>query len=240
MIIAYDNAVNSLTLSMSNESPLFPVGNLKDSRLSRFVKVLGTDTRIVFSGATTAVTALFIANHNLTSTAVVKLEGNTTNAWVTPAFTTTLTYNSHVMSKIITSASYAYWSVSIVDTANTEDVKIGGIFLGTYVTTNTFSHSLTNRIIDTTLQSVSLSGQVYTDVNHAYDEYDLHFPYLSLTDVTTLKAVQAKVKKAPLYFMLDETAVTEFNVLYCTMDDLSYSRVYNNFYTTDILLREAK
>lgn len=240
MIIAYNNAVNSTSLSMTNESPLFPVTNLTDIRLSRFIKVLGTNTRIVFAGSTT-VTALFIANHNMTSSATIKLEGNTTNVWTTPAYSATVTYHADVISKLITSATYDYWSVSIDDPTNTEDVKIGGIFIGTYTTfTNTFSHVLTERNIDTTIKSTSLSGQVYTDDNYIYKEYDLNFPRFQLTDVNNLKTILAYIKKKPLYVMLDQTSVTEFAPIYCTIEEASYSRVFTDFYTTSITLQEAK
>ena len=240
MILAYDNEVFNATISMTNEAPLFPRTNLKDSRLSRYTGVLGTETRITFNVNAQA-QMVAIAGHNLTTSATVKIEGNATNDWTSPAFSETITYNEDMLVNIFAPATYQYWSISIDDSTNTEDLKIGGVFLGDYVKLqNTFAHTVTDRLIDTTTRSVSLSGQVYTDVNHDYYEYDLHFPKLTLSDVNETKQAMRFTKKEPLYIILDATSFIEFSGLYCTIDDLQYSRVFDDFYTTDISLRQAK
>lgn len=239
MIIAYDNKYSTATLTATNENPVYPIENTQDIRLSRLFKTIaGSSVITVNLGSELPVSAVFIANHDILTGATVTIKGHTSADFTTPDYSSTITWRAGMMYKLITGTSKQFWQISITNSAN---FKIGGLFFGTYTTiSNTFSHVLTESMIDTTKNYTSLSGQVYTDVGYEYKTYDLNFPKLQVTDKTAIQAIKTAVRKRPVYVMLDESGTTEFEPLYCTIDDMNYSRVYTDFYTASMKLTEAK
>lgn len=239
MIIAYDNKYSTATLSATNENPVYPIENTQDIRLSRLFKTIADTSVITVNlGSSLPVSAVFIANHDILVGATITIKGHTTADFTTPDYSSTITWRAGMMYKLITGYSKQFWQISITNGAN---FKIGGLFFGTYATvTNTFSHVLSEAVNDTTKVFTSLSGQTYTDVGYQYKTYDLNFPKIQVADKTALNAIMTAVRKRPVYIMLDQSGVTEFEPLYCTIDDLTYSRVYTDFYTTSMKLTEAK
>ena len=243
MIIAYDNKYNLSTLTASDANSAFPVTNSQDTRLSKLFKTTGTSVNIVIDLAESlTATGIFIANHNLTSSATITLEANATDVWTSPSYTNTIAYNADTIYELFATQTYRYWRLVISDATNPDGVLIfGGCFLGTYLTMlDTFSHVLTESTTDTTVISRSLSGQVYTDNGYIFDSWDLNFPRVTLSGKTSIQAYKATNRKKPVYVMLDESSTSEFIPSYVTIDDISYSRVFNNFYTISMKLREAK
>lgn len=239
MIIAYDNKYSTATLSATNENPVYPIENTQDIRLSRLFKSIDVTSVITVNlGSSLPVSAVFIANHDILTGATITIKGHTSSDFTTPDYSSTITWRAGMMYKLITGYSKQFWQISITNSAN---FKIGGIFFGTYATiTNTFSHVLSDQTEDTTEVFTSLSGQTYTDVGYEYRVYDLNFPYFQIADKTALNAILTAVRKRPVYIMLDEASVAEFEPLYCTITKNPYSRVYNDFYTTSMKLTEAK
>lgn len=236
MIIGYDNQVMTANLSMTNESPLFPVANLKDTRLSRFTRVLGTDTRIVISKEGLTATSLFMMS-NLTATASVKIEANTSNAWTTPAFSETVTWKDEILTHFFDEETYDYWSILISDSANTEDVKIGGVFLGDYFDYDDVSHNMTIDDVDTTIQTWSKSGQSYTDDNYVYERYTFALDVLTLVEVEVMRAIVRAIKRKPVWIYLS----TEFKNIYAVYEgNMTRTRKFNNIYSLGLTFREAK
>ena len=242
MIIGYDNKYNLATLTASDENPAFPVENSQDTRLSRLFKTTGTSVNIVIDlGENLTATSFFLAQHNLTSSATITLEANATDAWTSPSYTNSIAYSADIIYELFATQTYRYWRLVISDATNPDTfIKFGGCFLGTYLSLTNFSHVLTVNDIDTTTENVSLSGQRYRDVGYIYKTYDLNFPRITQTEKENLIAFKASNRKKPVYIMLDETAVTEFTPVYGTIDDISYSRVFNNFYTISMKINEAK
>lgn len=74
----------------------------------------------------------------LSPTATIKLQGNWTNTWGTPAFETTLTYHDYLIAYINKDAvgvGYRYWRFLIIDRENpTGYVEFGAVMLGIHAT----------------------------------------------------------------------------------------------------------
>lgn len=242
MIIGYDNKYSLSTLTASDEEPSFPIERSQDIRLSRLYKSLTTSINVVIDlGSDLTATAFFLANHNLTSSATITLEGNDTNAWTTPTYTNSIAYSSDIIYEVFATQTYRYWRIVIADATNPDElIKFGGVFLGTYLTAPNFSHVLTEAMVDTSVISRSLSGQVYIDTNYDYITYSLNHPRVTESGRDSLKAMMKANKKKPVYMLLDETSTTEFIPFYGTIDDISYSRVFDDFYTISTNIREAK
>lgn len=242
MIIGYDNKYSLSTLTATNENTAFPVENSQDIRLSRLFKTTDTDTAIVIDlGENLTATRFFLANHNLTSSAVITLEANATDVWTSPSYTNTIAYSADMIYKLFSTQTYRYWRLTISDATNTEGIiKFGGIFLGAYKSITQFSHVLTNDRIDTTVQSRSNSGQVYNDVGYIYEKFDLNFPLITDADKVILEDFIDTNRMKPVYIMLDPDSVTEFKPIYGVISGIKFSRVYDNFYTTTMTITEAK
>ena len=239
MIIAYDNKYASANVTATNENPVYTIENSQDTRLSRLFKSTGNSTTVTVSfTAAQAITSCFIGNHNFDSGVTITIKANDTTDFSSPAYSSTISYTEHICFKLFTSQSYQYWQIGITTAS---DLQFGHIYLGTYLTiSNTFSHVLAENIVDTTRVFTSLSGQTYTDVGYEYREYDLNFPRIVGTDRTAIKAMQTATRKRPMYFLLADATITEFTPLYGTVDDISYSRVYDDFYTISMKLKESK
>lgn len=242
MLIAYDNKYSLATLTASDENAAFPVENSQDIRLSRLFKTTGTGVNIVIDlGENLTATGFFLANHNLTSSATITLEGNTTDTWATPAYTNSIAYNADMIYELFATQTYRYWRLVISDATNSEGIiKFGGCFLGEYETITQFSHVLTHNRLDTTEQHRSNSGQVYNDVGYIYNTYDLNFPRITDTDKSTLEDFIDSNRLKPVYIMLDSTSITEFIPIYGVITGITFSRVFDNYYTTGMKITEAK
>ena len=242
MIIGYDNKYNLATLTASDENPAFPVENSQDTRLSRLYKSTSTSINIVVDlGESLTATAFFLANHNLTSSATITIEGNATDSWTTPSYSNSITYSADIIQELFATQTYRYWRVVISDATNTDTfIKFGNIFLGTYLSITNSSHNITVNDIDTTTETVSQSGQRYRDIGYIYKQYQLNFPRITQTEKEALITLKASNRKKPVYIMIDSTGVSEFTPIYGSIADISYSRVFNNFYTISMTINEAK
>lgn len=135
MRILWDNKLLDMTITPGTESIDYPSSNIIEPRLTRYFKTENdADQEIVFSAAA-AVTASYIAivSHNISSGATIKLQGNTSDSWTTPAFEETVTWASGTIVHAFTSHSYAYWRLYIDDDNTDGYITIGYVYLGTYL-----------------------------------------------------------------------------------------------------------
>ena len=239
MIIAYDNKYASANVNATNENPVYTIANSQDTRLSRLFKSTGVSSVITISFAQAEkITSCFIANHNFGTGVTITIKGNDTADFTTPAYSSTISYGAYICFKLFTEQDFQYWQIGIT---NANEFQFGHIHLGSYLSlTNTFSHVLAENIIDTTQVFTSLSGQTYTNVGYEYRSYELNFPRITGTDRAAIKTMQTATRKRPMYFLLADSVITEFTPLYATVEDVSYSRVYNDFYTISMNLKESK
>lgn len=90
-----------------------------------------SENLVINFGAAETVEAVAIADHNLTSGATVTLQANTSDAWVTPAYTQALTVADII--SFYLSEEYQYWRLVFADSSNPDGViQIGEIYLGEY------------------------------------------------------------------------------------------------------------
>ncbi len=144
------NLVNqdATLINANSENSLFPLSNLKDARSTKeFRTQTGTTSaQIVFDFITTEpVTDVAIVANSLQGfqlTGSVTIEGNITDNWVSPAFSTTLTPSvkfgfGHVS---FSEQNYRFWRVSI---SNTSDyVALSNIFIGKNLMAEPFERNI--------------------------------------------------------------------------------------------------
>jgi hypothetical protein len=138
MRVTYPNYIDNLISSniiASSALTDFPAVNVTDQRLSTLWKTDASTTQsIVFDlGSALPVTTIAVLGHNLTSSTTINVYANTSNSWSSPAYSTTLTWNSDIILKFIPSKSYQYWKIEFIGQGNLE---IGRIWLSNYLTIN--------------------------------------------------------------------------------------------------------
>lgn len=139
MRILYENlidALSSASIIASSADASFPATWVQDERLAKAWRTTSASGQtIVFDlGSAHDIDSVAVIEHNVSSSATITLEGNSSNSW--PGATSqSVTYNAGMMMKFFTASSYRYWRVSIDDPTNTDGyISVGRIWLGEYLT----------------------------------------------------------------------------------------------------------
>ena len=108
MRVTYPNYIDNLISSNITASSAlidYPAVNVTDQRLSTLWKTNASTTQsIIFDlGSALPVTTIAVLGHNLASSTTINVYANTSNSWSSPAYSTTLTWNSDIILKFITS-----------------------------------------------------------------------------------------------------------------------------------------
>lgn len=130
------NLVDGATLTVGGnwtEDSSFPKTNLYNERMSqRGGFITAKDGNIVIDlGSAQQIRCCALMNHNLTSTAIVTIEGHTADSWSDPDVSRSFTYAENDMLKEIPRSSKRYWRLVVDDSdRSANDIKIGELILG--------------------------------------------------------------------------------------------------------------
>lgn len=246
MKICYDNEVMNATITSFSENPyyLFSDG-LKDSRLSRVGRTLAVSSQWIKFAFPVAVSAdsVLIANHNLTAGASVKLEGNASDVWTSPALSVTLTPDSIVYSTF-SSASYQYWRITVNDVSNTDGfIQIGSVFLGDSLTMPGFDTVGTVFGKSSSSRSISVSGQAYGQKRLIYKVADINFPDVSSIEKIAIETFIETVDTTdPFWLIIWENDTAICPPVYMILDDypeLKKNAGFGLTYNTSMKMREV-
>lgn len=170
MRLFWNNLLDAATTGLDGtEVAAFPLENIRNEQQSkrwRPAHGVATGTERTFTAdlaAAAAVTAFLVLNHDLLVSDTIKLQANSSDAWVTPPYDQALTHSSGVISLTL-SETYRYWHLSAT-LASEDDVRnIGRVFLGTYYDTLTpVEHTGFRRSrADQTISHRTPGGQLYT------------------------------------------------------------------------------
>ena len=90
------------------------------------------ETLVIDLGSAQTATAFILMGHNLTDSATLYLQANSSDSWVTPPYSQAVTIAPTC--SLYLSEEYRYWRISIADATNTDGyIRIDEIYLGTYV-----------------------------------------------------------------------------------------------------------
>ena len=221
MILYYNEKSDSAGITVNSQIVNYPVSNVIDSRLSRVFKTSATTTaEIVFDlGSALSVDSVCIANHNFTSSATVKIQGNASDVWTSPSIDETLTYNSKIINKVIASASYRYWRIQVVDATNPDGaISIGRIWIGESYETPGIAPAVSVSYNSTSNKSRSISGQSYLDINYKYHNFSVSHPVITHDEKSEFEEILDDVDIGiPFFVEFDEECV-DLTVYYVTLD----------------------
>lgn len=218
MKILWNNTATSATLTATTENSDYPVENIQDIRTTKVFR--STDDaaeRIVFDGQATA-SYCVIVNHNLSSSATIKIEGNDTDSWGSPSLSETMTYNSGMIIKSFTEATYNYWSIYIDDNNSDGYIEIGFVFIGTYLQMPSMKRdqNIPNNV--DTYQQIGQGGHVFGGINYTYREFGVNFNYLTNTQRQNINTVFETVGNVTPIVLLPWTDRTFEDYIYCIIN----------------------
>ena len=240
-------------ITASSQQANFAVSNLVNPFRSKVWRSTGCASEWVTFDFATAVQVdtccLFWSKENgpkLTTAATITLQGNATNSWSSPAFSTSLSVNNtySIASYFTangTNQTYRYWRITIADPLNGFGyVELGVAFMGVSValpnTSNGFKYSLTD-----------LSNVITTAFGHRYvDKYplmaQLDFSYPNIDDATISlleNSFRSRGSSGPVLFAVDPTAAVynkDHFILYGTfVTPFGNTQQISNIFTTDLL-----
>lgn len=177
----YDNRIMTSTLVSSSQAIDYPLENLKDTRLAKAYRTTGNSNEWVKVLNSVTASRCAIMGHNLTSAAVIRLQGNATDVWTSPAFNEIVSWKEGVIIHKFTETTYAYWRLLITDPARTY-ISLGGLFLGKFLQEPSIKPDA--QVDDETDSESSLSagGQLYG--NEGFKARIFRINYNNISDAT--------------------------------------------------------
>jgi len=234
MIIAYKNKIDNITAS--SENPSYPIINALNVHLSKYWKSVGNNEWVKISyDSATNVDSVFIGGSNVTTNII--LEGNDTDSWSSPSFTTTLIKDDGIQYKTEIGESYKYWRLVIND-STIDVIKIGNImFDDNHLFANPL-YSFNENRIDTSVIDYSASGQTYGDIGYIYRVLEMNYPIIDKDEKDLLIDIMETTHKVvPIYVLFNN----DYPPLYCVIaEDIVYTHLKKlNMWTCKMILREV-
>lgn len=155
---------------------------------------VASESIVVDLGSAQSITAALLQDHNLTSGATVKVQGNTADSWASPAFSYTFSSITDFLVHYFSAQSYRYWRFSFADAGNTDGyIKVGNIGLFSYLQLEADNAAWGSvEVAGLKAQRNESTVGIQRDYYHAQQKrWELAFPdVLSNNDVDSLVSVQ--------------------------------------------------
>jgi len=225
----YRNAVMDAAITASSNAIGYGTIMLKDRSPKTKLKFTGkTDENIIIDmGSALGVSAVGLIGHNFSAAATITLEANTSDAWLTPAFTRTLTWAAFI-AETFTLQTYRYWRLRIQDATNPANLEIGIVYLGLNISVASVSPDADIPMESYDITNVSRSGQVY-----GYNMYQGYAPAFNLAHITEAQRAElltvwaSQAVSEPFILLVWESSLDVFAPLYVvfTMSSFRFTRL---------------
>lgn len=187
----------------------------------------------------------------LSSSATVKLQGNHTNAWGSPAYEKTLTLDENAIfeytSTGLHTSALRFWRIEFQDQNPQGYIEVGSIFIGRELdqfTRGAAQFPLVRAHVDRSTTVISEGGQTLSDDKPKTEEFSLEWNALTIAEVEALKEhFEFYGTSKPWFISMDTSA--NFNstandgVKLVKFIDAPQDRLVRpNFYAMNMRLRE--
>lgn len=186
----------------------------------------------------------------ISPTATIKLQGNETNNWTTPSFTTTLTYDDSVIVEMSATGFHTselrYWRVLFEDQNPLGYIEVGAFFLGEYYapTQGVVQFPLQSSYIDRSEITYSEGGQEYSDIREKSQSFSVTWNGLTKTEIEDIDEIfNVYGTSLPFFVSMDSdevySSVLNRRVRFVKFaDEPSYSFISPNLFTMTMQFRE--
>lgn len=225
MILAWNNYFDQASLlTPSSEKTGYPILNAINIQLAKIWRMESDSAEevVIDLGTAKEVSFVGIAGHNLSSSADVRLQGNSSDSWGSPPFEVVIPAGESIMFKKFALTSYRYWRLYLDDPTNvTTYLYIGRIFLGPVQQfTYQFSSEFAIELLDSSVVQYSISGQLFGDDGIIARRVPLTFPYVTNQERKDIRISYEAVKKTkPVFVIPAELIPTDLEPCYCSFEN---------------------
>jgi hypothetical protein len=186
----------------------------------------------------------------ISPSAVIKIEGNHTNNFASPAYSETLTYDDEVIALIreggLDTVAYRYWRVQFIDQNPLGYIEVGAFFLGQYYSPirGKVQFPFHSEFVDRSNTIFSEGGQTFTDIFEQSQRYTITWFALTKEEVEEITEIFANYGLASPFFVSFDTNVAFSSVLNRRLkfvkfeDEPQYELVAPNIFTMTMKFRE--
>lgn len=186
----------------------------------------------------------------ISPTATIKLQGNHTNVWTSPAYETTLTYDDRII-HIIDDAGLAgeqlrYWRVYFVDQNPKGYVQVGAFYLGGLYQTTRGAPQFPFKTdpVDRTETLYSEGGQTFSEIKPKTDRFTVDWFALTVDEKESFELIFEQFGKGVPFFVSIDTGVAfsssqQYYIRYVKFaDDPSFQLTRPGIFRTAMIFEE--
>lgn len=247
------NLIEGATITPSTEDAQYPVENIIHAhRTQCFRSTSNSDNIVIDLGANEQVDTFAIVDNwkNGFGVSTITLEGNGTDVWTSPSFSTTITLDSTfgVGIKQFTQETLRFWR--IVMTSTLGYCEIANVFLGkaTKMTTNGVGYNWNYVNRDLSIVAENRYKQKFIDdIGTRKELSNLSFSIMDKDEMDVIHDVydaNRLVKPFFIYFPLETDSLVNnddrYNGMYYFKAEPSFSNINSGYYNTTLSLEEAK
>lgn len=223
MRIFYNDQAQFATLTASSVKINYNASNVIDKRLSRRWHTEDVvSENIVFDGSATC-SFVAILQHNFTSSAIIKFQGNNTDVWTSPSLDETLTWTETSIISTFTEVTYNYYRVLIEDPTNTDTyLEVGRVMFGDTLVMPAMSRNQGLPKNTTGQSSFSESGQVYGNKKKQFRSATIRTPFFNWdkkSEIENMWSIQDVSE--PIILEIWENQTADESAIYCTIQQNS-------------------
>ena len=220
----WENLFDKATLTASSANPNFPVSRIQHRwhvrtwRSADGAAPLSANI-VIDLGSAKAIQSLIIKNHNFSSSAVVKIQGNAANDWAAPAVDVTLTIADLITYFWTAEQEYRYWRLLMTDASPvTTYLEIGRLFLGPYFSPSiNLSNDYTVRHFDPSGVDFSDGGQITTSQRTRFRVMDMSFLLIPPADLAEFEDIFADRGIGREFFFTRDRDLASTTTIYARM-----------------------
>ena len=226
--------LDDYTLIASSAEADYPINNVKNPHLSLRWRATGdTSETITMDSTDLDPDGAFIAGTNLTASAVVKIQGNATDIWTSPSVNITMEKKDGIYysySSLLTTMKY--WRFIIADATNPDGyIEVGRAWLGDSIEVEGPHTNFVETRNNTSITTISLSGQSYGDVGYIYRSWNMAFPFWDDIEKGNIEDFSDYVNKAKPFFVQfadrDDIILGPFYCILTNNIDLDHIKTLN-------------
>jgi hypothetical protein len=131
----------------------------------------------------------------ISPTAIIKLQGNETNAWGTPSYEKVLTYDDSVIVEFndtgLHTTELRYWRLNIIDQNPLGYIEIGAIFLGDFYTPTRgqAQFPFSTQYVDNTVNLFSEGGQTFSEIRQKTQSFSIIWSHLLVDEIESFDTI---------------------------------------------------
>jgi hypothetical protein len=187
---------------------------------------------------------------SISPNAVVKLQGNHTNVWTSPAFEQTLTYDDRILHLIgddgIATEALRYWRVYFVDQNPKGYIEVGAFYLGGVYQTDRGAPQFPFRTdpIDRTETLYSEGGQTFSEIKPKTERFTVDWSALTIEEKERFELIFQEVGKGVPFFVSMDTppafsSSQQYYIRYVKFaDEPTFTLTRPNFFKTTMTFEE--